>query len=195
MPGCASALRCNGSRLRRVPSTVAPDQCVLKAWMDSALFPEWVSRSTAYSPLISSISTRSIGSRSWLRLVTLDNKPERLPVLDGGGCIFDVPAGKATKIPRLSPGFMPVTTVCEEVNAGAVGSRDPHDAERGTVHNHGFPVVAPRSRARARCSGQGLKPCAAMPVSGGEGTVHLYERAECGVYLGASVAVFLRWCS
>ena len=76
---------------------VAPDQCIRKARMDSALFPARVSGGLDNGVLSAHIlnidakhelhAVQVVGER--LRLGTLDDEPERLPVLDGGGCIFD----------------------------------------------------------------------------------------------------------
>ena len=65
--------------------------------MDSALFPARVSGGLGNGVLSAHIlnidakhefhAVQVVGER--FRLCTLDNKPERLPVLDGGGCIFD----------------------------------------------------------------------------------------------------------
>ena len=76
---------------------VAPYQCIRKDRMDSALFPARVSGSLDNGVLSAHIlnidakhelhAVQVVGER--FRLCTLDDEPERLPVLDGGGCIFD----------------------------------------------------------------------------------------------------------
>ena len=76
---------------------VAPDQGIRKDRMYSALFPARVPGGLNDGIVAAHIldidakhelhAVQVVGQR--LRLVTLDNKPERLPVLDGGGCIFD----------------------------------------------------------------------------------------------------------
>ena len=76
---------------------VAPDQRIRKDRMDSALFPARASGGLDNSVISAHIlnidakhelhAVQIVGQR--LRLCTFDDEPERLPVLDGGGCIFD----------------------------------------------------------------------------------------------------------
>ena len=76
---------------------VAPDQGICKGRMGRPLFPARVSGSLDNGVLSAHIlnidakhelhAVQVVGQR--LRLCTLDDEPERLPVLDSGGCIFD----------------------------------------------------------------------------------------------------------
>ena len=148
-----------GMRIRRCAVVVAafdecrprvtPDQGICKDRMDSALFPARVSGGLDNGVLSAHIlnidakhefhAIQVVGQR--FRLCTFDDEPERLPVLDGGGCIFDASLrGKQQKfaaVPRFHTGQ---DLGCEGGEpAGAVGAGDPHDAKRGTVHNYGVP--------------------------------------------------------
>ena len=80
-----------------------------------------------------------VGER--FRLCTFDDEPERLPVLDSGGRIFDTSLrGKQQKFAAVPRGHAGQDLGCEGSEpAGTVRPRDPHDAKRGTVHDYGVP--------------------------------------------------------
>ena len=132
---------------------VAPDQGIRKGRMGRTLFPARVSGGLNDGIVAAHVfnidaehefhAVQVVGER--FRLCTFDDEPERLPVLDGGGRIFDASLrGKQQKfsaVPRFHAGQ---DLGCEGSEpAGAVGPGDPHDAEGGTVHDYGLPRGGP----------------------------------------------------